>query len=400
MFFYVRTTTYRARTGPVEARMPYPCAHCGVSATALVRTEGNASSVAVYGGGGSAEAAKKKAYEAAQANAVHALKTTACPNCGKLQPPILAQFGDAAKRLAWRRKIGVPLALGLAGLFGVSLAGVGIADRDHSAGALFVAFPLAFMVAAFGVGLARRRWASPLDKKTGTVWFWWTPPPTYREAGPAQWRPASPPREVPELRQPSRHAFVVGLLLAACGLVLSFVALGVKASMYEPVYVVNTSGNKDFGVKIDGRAVGSVSATEHGLDKDVAYQSFDVRSGQTHHIEVTTGGAPGSARTYDVAAKGGQGWLIAPDSLESELCILDELVVYGSGEVPDPEILNRHTDVIELSRSYDDFFEKPPTTMSSDASRVTRRVLRGYDCNSGDDNSPRSFWEKMSTKPH
>jgi hypothetical protein len=398
MFFYVRTTTYRARTGPVDSRMNYPCAHCSVQSTALVRSEGNGTSVAVYGGGGSPEMARRKAFEAAHKAALDSLKSSACPSCGRLQPFVLAEYGAAERRLAWRRKVGVPIAGGLALLAGLLIAIAGFADIRHSAALLAVALGVTLTVGGLGIGGSLRRWTSPL-KSPGNpgglpqapknVWFWWSPSSSYRGSAAAQWCPAPQPVHVPQVAQPPANAFVLGLLTAAFGGALSLVSLVAWGATFESLHVVNTQATP-ISVLVDGEKVGQVSASGDATSHDVMYETFQVRSGEKHHLEIVD--ATGKKHAYDLPAAGGSsGWLVAPDSKEAGLCLIAEEVVYGTGEGADPDLLNLKGDLMELHRSYDDMLEASPATMSTNGSSARRWALRGMACDSLENDEPLSF---------
>jgi hypothetical protein len=387
--FYVRTTTYRARTGPVDTKMMYPCAHCGVQSTAIVRAEGTASSVAVYGAGGSAEAARRKAFESAHATALQSLRVTACPACRQLQPFVLSEFAEADRRLRWRRRVGRPLAAGVALALGLLVAIPGILDVRHSMGLLVVALGVTLAAGGIGLGSALRGWRSPL-RPGGSVWFWWAPPPGYREAGTPSWVVAPPPASVPQVTQAPANGLVFGLLAGGAGMLTALVGLCVWAASFSTVYVVNAAP-APLVVRVDGKEVGRVAPSAGGSSKDVAYESFEVRAGEPHHLELvsaasaTPGGPPQTpGHSYDLAPNKGNahGWLVAPASMAAGLCVVEKEAVYGAGEPADAELLNARTDVVELARSYDDLFQASPSSISTDASSVRRWALRGLFCDS------------------
>jgi len=396
--FYVRTTTYRARTGPVDSRMMYPCGHCGVQSTAMVRTEGSASSVAVYGAGGSAEIARRKAFEIAHASALKALKTTACPSCRQLQPFVLAEFTEAERKIRWRRKVGLPIAVGLAAAAGLLVAIPGILDIGHSVGLLVTALGVLLAVGGVGIGSALRRWRSPL-RPVGAVWFWWSPPPGYRDSAAAQWSAAQPPASVPPVTQPPAHALATGLLVAGLGAVLSLGGLIAWAASFEGVYVLNPSATSALVVHVDGKEVGRVAASGPSPSRDVVYERFEVRAGQPHRLELTGATDPSTKHAYALDAAGApHGWLVAPDGLAAGLCVLASEAVYGIGEPAEPELLNLKGDLVKLSRSYDDVFEAAPSSMSTSESTVRRWTLRAMTCDSLEDGHPLAF--QGSGKPH
>jgi hypothetical protein len=395
--FYVRTTTYRARTGPVDTRMMYPCGHCGLQSTALVRTEGNATSVAVYGAGGSADIARRKAFEAAHTTALQTLKTTACPSCRQLQPFVLAEFAEAQRRVTWRRKIGLPVAIGAAVTAGLLLGIPGILDVRHSAGLLVAALGLSLAVGGVGIGAALQRWRSPL-RALGAVWFWWAPPPGYRDsATAAQWTAAPQPASVPQVTQPPAHALVAGLLAAGVGFLTMIMGLGAWAASFSSVYVVNPTPDVAMVVRVDGKEVGRVARFgQTASSKDVVYERFEVRAGERHHLEIVN---PAGAHSYDLAGAGGaHGWVVAPGSLAAGLCLLGTEAVYGLGEPADPELLNAKGDIAELPRTYDELFEAPPSSMSTSESTVRRWTLRGMSCGSLEDGSPLAFQARARGK--
>src|SRR4029079_8789352 len=107
---FITWRNFTATTGPIEHRFDYRCERCGAEAAAVVRTVGSHTSTAVYGTGGSAQAAQEGAVQAAHANIVSAMRSVACPACHSVSPAVAESMEAARARVEARRRRRFPIA--------------------------------------------------------------------------------------------------------------------------------------------------------------------------------------------------------------------------------------------------------------------------------------------------
>lgn len=357
-------------TGPIDQYFTYVCHHCAAQVAAMVRTIG-------YGSGRDLYSAQNVAQANAQANAWRANAAAACPCCGQLQPATLGMFEVAAKTLARRKKLAIPVSLGLA-LVALLLIGIpGLADVKHSLSLPFVAVSVAGAIGALSFALFNARITPPPDNPSG-LWFSHDP-----SQGPSSWFQART-GVAPHIEQPSTFVRSVAGATLAASAVAAIVGLVMYSESFRKVYVVNTAAVRGaVSVKIDGVPMGDVARTGGG--DDVPFRMWEVRDSSSHHVVVT--GHDGVETAYDLdPASSGKGWILAPLARHRGLCLTSLTWYYGTAprESADDKVLNtkESPDRIDLQRSFDFMMTKPPSTIQTKNGSETRTTLRALECSS------------------
>lgn len=373
----MQATRYEGRTGVVDLSVPFRCARCGAQTLALVRTEGKQTSVALYGVGGSAAAAKSAAVNDAQRNAFADLQGAPCPGCGELQPASIAAVERAARRIASQAKLRLPLSIVAAMLVGSFFGWLGARDLAETSAGIVVAIGLA-LAAAAGT-FAMYSWPQPRPNiGPANVWFWWSTP----QGAPAWVAP--PPVRVAGLPQlPVRPTRVVSVLAAALAALAGMVGIGgvfAWLGTVESVYVLANATDADaLAVRVDGVET-SLNPRARGFDVD--YRSFSVRVGRVHRVEVIS---KGETRAFELdASKKAHGWLLLPFmSTVPAPCILEEQSVYGGADSVEPQanLLEPVDGVIKLPRQYDRTFQKlPPFATARNGRPTSKWAVRAANC--------------------
>ncbi len=373
-------TRHEGRTGVVDLSLPFRCERCGAQTSALVRTEGKQTSVAIYGVGGSAAAAQRAAINDAQRNAILDLQGAPCPGCGELQPAAIAALERASRRVASQAKHRLPLSIVAAVLIGGFFGWLGVRDLAQTSAGIVVA--MGFALAAAAGTFAMYSW--PIPRPTigpGNVWFWWS---TFQ--GATAWVAPPPVRAATLPPLPTRPTRVVSMVAAALAGLAGLVGIGgvfAWLGTVESVYVLANATDADaLAVRVDGVAT-SLNPRARGFDVD--YRSFSVRVGRVHRVEVITNG---ETRAFELdATKKAHGWLLLPFMPAAPApCILEEQSVYGGADDVDPQanLLEPVNGVIKLPRQYDRTFQKLPpfaTTRSSAPSTGSSKwAVRAASC--------------------
>jgi hypothetical protein len=380
LFIYFRS--YAARLGPIDSQHRYLCAHCGADCGALVRTQALAYSLAIFGIGGSQRIANRRAQAMVERQTRDALESSGCPSCGRLQSSVLEKFAAVERATARRRRLGVPLALGLAAVFGMVGLVPAIHDLAHSSALLFLSLGAALTAGSIALGVALRGAKAPVEK-VGSVWFWWSESaqPGYRDSSAIEWQPAPRP-DLPPIAQPSRAGRVLGVVGAVCGGLLALGSLVVWSASFSRLYVVN-GAEEPLIVSVDGEDRGSVGVADARPGKDVTYGAFTMRTDRSHQLVLRSGA--GIVGTYTLDPATATGWVVAPHAAADDLCIVAEEVVYGgaAGPAEDPRVLNASNDLVVLRRGYDDVFQHAPETMAAQSGETPHRwTLRALRCSS------------------
>ena len=371
--FFIHWRTHTARTGVVEHQLHYQCACCGLSTPAVVRSAGTGTATAVYGVGGGADKARAAAWRSSSGNAHLALASAACPQCGALQPALVQRFESAMRSYERRKKLRVPVALGAAAAVGVALGIPAALDLRHSSALAFVALFCALAVCAFAFTAVAWPRALP-GYVRGDVWFQWMFPRA--ESG---WVPAPAPRWFPATPPRGGFAHVLALVATCAFGMAGLIALGVWGSTHQTVYVVSAAATGgDLRVRLDGAEAARVGPPGAGEDAAIARVSF--RTTEDHRLEVID--AAGKTHAYTLVKGAEHGYVVAPGGVASDLCIVDVTVRYGTSApsgADDDVLLDENRELVPLTRSYDDVFRAPPSTVDSDAS-TTRHTLRALSC--------------------
>jgi hypothetical protein len=146
----------------------------------MVYAEGHGSSYAPFGLGGSAEAARSKAHDAARCAAMAQLASCPCPRCGQHAPSALAarretEERNAKRRLVRARGVGASL-VGLALAFASFVLGLGL-DAGSDVSSLLTTFSfllgkVSFVaLLAFFFGVSRVALPPLLSRPPATVRF-------------------------------------------------------------------------------------------------------------------------------------------------------------------------------------------------------------------------------------
>ncbi|HEY8076460.1 MAG TPA: hypothetical protein VIF62_20185 [Labilithrix sp.] len=352
-------------TGPIEQYFRFVCAQCNASLAAFVRSMG-------YGAGRDIWTAQRNAQAQAEANAFRAVQAAGCPCCGQLQPRAIDAFERAARRAAWRRTFGLPIAAVFAVL---ALAFVGIfAVPDRHASLLLFGVAGSAATAAFGIvlGIAWSRVALPFDQPAG-VWFSNDP-----ARGPQSWF-AARSGPAPEVIQPNGAMRGLGLAFGFASIVAAIVGLVLWSNTFRKVYVVNAMP-RDVEVWIDGTRAGSVGSSGFA---DAPNATFEVRTGSAHTIAIRDGAETSTYKLDPDVAK--KGWVLAPHAHARGLCLTSLTWYYGTEPKEDPNdgLLNKKPpgDFVVIDRSFDVLFTAPPATVDTqNGSSTTRSTLRALDC--------------------
>lgn len=371
----MQATRYEGRTGVVDLNVPFRCARCGAQTSALVRTEGKQTSVAIYGVGGSAADAQRAAVNDAQRNAILDLGGAPCPGCGELQPASIAAVERAARRIASQAKLRLPLSILAAVLVGSFFGWLGVRDLAETSAGIVVAIGLA-LAAAAGT-FAMYSWPLPRPNLgPANVWFWWSTP----QGAPA-WVAPSPVRVAGLPQMPARPTRLVSVIAAALAGLAGMVGIGgvfAWLGTVESVYVLANATDADaLTVRVDGVAT-SLNPRARGFDVD--YRSFSVRVGRGHRIEVNS---KGETRAFELdATKKAHGWLLLP-FMATAPCILEEQSVYGGADNVEPQanLLEPVDGVIKLPRQYDRTFQKlPPFATTRNGRPTSKWAVRAANC--------------------
>lgn len=366
--FFIYRRTYTA-TAAFSSQLDYVCALCGTRAVASVQAQGTSQSTAVYGVGGSADQASYGAHYAAQANGYSALQHAPCPRCGGYQPVVTSRFAAFGERVAKAKKRALPIAGAVAGVALLLLIVPAIRDLQYSSALLVTV--LAGVASLFGIVYAVLRSPGPRPQVPyANVHFWWG-----RHDGTVGWTP--PPHvPAPPLPPPTSAVALAGTFGGIAALV-SFIGLIAWAATYEKIYVVDF---KDRAVVVDGIDVTSDASTYEFEDKHV--RKFSARSGKAHEVEI--GGVK-----YPLASTTSNGWVVAPDAKENDLCFAEYEMVYGGSSKYEPKWSRLELDahgVLSLGRSYDDAFKDSPKTQQVKSGETVRRwSLRTVSCESLDE---------------
>ncbi|MDB4942836.1 MAG: hypothetical protein JWP97_2370 [Labilithrix sp.] len=357
--------SHKWATGPLERYFAFVCAQCHATTNAMVRSFG-------HGSGKNHLAAVQAAENAAHVYAFRATGAAACPCCGALQPQALAQFQEAARRAAWRRKWRFPATLVAAAivLFLVGIAAV----RDARESLLLFAVALSASLAAAGLFFAiwSRETPAPATNPFG-VWF-------SREATPTSgsWFPAQPAPfgAVPVIAQPPRLARVLGVATAAFATVSAITALALWSHTFRDLHVVSAEGEALTFTVDDGPDTWVAQES----DKDAPTAHVEVRTGRTHHVVVKS--PDGTSARYELdPAVAPHGWLVARRHRERGLCLADLTWYYGTPPKDDGTLRGQDTDLVILDKKYDFLLQQPPSTVQTEnGSSATRSSLRAYDC--------------------
>lgn len=360
---FITTRTYTA-TRAISRQLEYACAHCGARAAATVEATATAQSRAVYGVGGSANAAAQSANSAAEHQAFRALQEAPCPRCGRYQPQLEASFKAYADGVARTKRRRLPLAAFVALL--VIGAGIVPAIRDLAISSALLITVLLAAAAAFGIALAvfgapPRRPVPPHAR----IHFWWGLPD-----GSVGWVPP-PPVPLPSLpSHPIVH--VVGVLAGGALGIASLVALGAYSSTFEDVFVVDGSATP---IVVDGVDV-TKDVSAHSAH-DTSYRRLSVRSDRDHRLEL-------AGVTYALGKDASHGWLVVPSTVGSDRCFSEEESIYGrTSAEPQFAELTAKDGVIALPRGgYGNLFEVPRKTVLLNEHESVRHVwsLRSRPC--------------------
>jgi hypothetical protein len=353
-------------TGPVERYFSFLCAHCRTTTAAFVRAFG-------MGSGRNPWMAQQNAYASLERTVYRAVTAAGCPCCGRLQPQAIAAFERAAERATWRRSFGLPLA-GAFALLAAALVGV-FAFRDRHASLLLFGVAASAGVVVFGLvlGIAWARVPMPFDGPYG-VWFSQDP-----SRGPQSWFPAKP-GPPPAVVQPNGLVRGVALGATVMSAIAAVAGLVLWSDTFRKAYVVNTS-RAAVDVTIDGAHAGQIGPQAAG---DAPYQTFEVRTGAVHKVEIKE--ADGSVYAYAVdPGTADTGWVLAPRARARGLCLTRVTWYYGTKPKDDPAdgLLNAKLpgDFVPLARSYDHLFAAAPSHVETQSgSSTTRTTLRAFDC--------------------
>jgi hypothetical protein len=371
--------TYRAGTGIVEHPFDFACSRCGHHAPAVVRNGAEGTATSLFGVGGDAELATRRAQNAARAHAVRAFACAACPRCRTLQPTILKRFQALTRAEARRSRLRLPAAL-VATLFTAFLLGLpALLDLKNSSALMWMAIGLAVLAGA----------------SVYCVLAWPLPPPRFLQGdvwmaqaalgGGQEWVKVPPPRFDPRGPQPSRWPALASLVFATSASALAMFSLHVFMNSYQTVYVADSLRNGDLRVRVDGRDRGRLSGVLSSVTSkdDVEFLDFSVRKGRSHTIELLDGhGAPLGTYTLD-GNKLQSAWVLAPSGVQNDLCVAEVQEVYGAqGDRAPVSVLNRAGDLTALRRAhYREVLHTPPSEVSGKQKNGVRHwTVRAVSC--------------------
>lgn len=357
-------------TGPLDKWFTYFCHHCSANVAAMVRTNG-------FGSGRDLWSAQQAAYRSADVYAWRASAAAGCPCCGQLQPQTLGMFEATAKRLARRKLLAIPVSIALALLVMLLIGIPGMADLKHSFALVGIAISAALATAALSFGIFQSPITMPPDNPNG-VWFSHDP-----SQGPGSWFPARP-GPAPPVAQPNGALRGFSFLAASISVIAVFVGIYFYQETFRKIYVLDTAAARGaMTVRIDGAEVGRVAAT--GGAHDIPFDTFEVRTSSSHDVVITD--TQGGTFQYHLDPKSAsKGWVLAPRARQRGLCIASVTWYYGRKPPADGDpsdgLLNKEApgDRVDLQRSFDVVFEKPPASVESKNGSETRSTLRALEC--------------------
>lgn len=363
---FVSWRTYRAQTGVVETELPFGCQRCGAQCPMRVRTQGLGSSTALYGAiGGGADQARQAAVGNAQANAHQAARFVRCPQCGATAHD--AFHAALVDRSETRTKRALPYAAALGGATALVLGGLGLLDAGVTLSPTVAGLGVAALL--FGLVLATMSRPLPMvGPPMAEVWLSWT-----TAQGP-QWIPGQ--LAAPQRAASRGTATVVGVLSAVFGGIVALVALGMWASTFGTLYVLETSGKTSIDVKVDGvTASATTRATKDAALFSGNLFSVSVRTNKPHTIVV-------DGLTHELTGKGD--WLFVTGKEARDVCLYEREAIYSAspGDPSTPTMLSKGGGVvINLPHSYQHLLEPPPASVTVKQGQSERRwVLRAFKC--------------------
>lgn len=109
--------------------------------------------------------------------------------------------------------------------------------------------------------------------------------------------------------------------------------------------------------------------------KDYHVRKFETRSGKEHQVVV-------AGKRYDLRGNGSNGWVVAPEAKEHDVCFAGYEMVYGGPKhvVPRWSALEPHDGVLVLNKKYDAFTDSPKTQEVKAGETVRRWSLRTVSC--------------------
>lgn len=391
MYLLWQQREYRVQTGVVEHRASYPCDHCEKMLHVVVQALGYGASAANYDFTGGSAQHQNEAAHRAQASARgfvnRAMATAPCPHCDRLPGDGERVFALAANKERLRRKLLVPVPVGVATLVALTQFGPAMAELSYSATLLGRALALSAAAAFAALAVVLFFPGGVMRAPPARVLFW-IPRPAADDAGDAEDGAESPKEEAGDWYEAPLRSQSSGVSWAGWGIIAALGATLVAAlfavathNAYERTFAsIFVATSAPPGTRITVRPSGGEVSTFSvaRTSRDVFTAEVKVRKATARDVHVTID--PLVDQAYALPDAPG-GWVVAPSAALGEVCFAEQVVHYGRRNVPPPTLrpLAGSGDVYAVPARTDHFFEAPPNRVDADQG-TERKAIRALPC--------------------